>query len=162
MYTLWLQYNIVWDLWDLARSTEISQDLLKSPKIYWDLTIHGDLTWHLPFDIWHLTFDIWHLTLDISYLTFDIWHLTIDNWHLTFANWHLTFDICHLSFAICHLPFAIWNLTFDIWHLTFDIWHLTFDTNTNDIGTVLIFTDGFWGYLCNPKTTVGRSVPIWI
>ena len=101
IYTIWLQYNIV----------EISQDVLRSYNIYWDLKrstteISQDIV------IWH-----WH------------WHLTFQYYicHLTFDCCHLTFDICHLPFAICHLPFAIWHLTFDIWHLTFDIWHLTFD-----------------------------------
>ena len=36
------------------RSTEISQDLLRSLKIYWDLKKSTDL----KFDIWHLTFDM--------------------------------------------------------------------------------------------------------
>ena len=63
---------------DLTRSTEISQDLLRSQKIYWDLKRSTDLI----FNVWHLTFDIdmplpWHLTFDID-MTFDIWHLTFD------------------------------------------------------------------------------------
>ena len=102
--------------WDLTRSTEISQDLLRSHKIYWDLTRSTELSQDLLrshkiywFGIIHYTFGIWHLTChDIP------WHLTL-----------ICHGICHLTFAIWHLTFAICHLTFDIWHLTFDIWHLT-------------------------------------
>ena len=53
IYTIWLWYNIVEIsqhilrshkmYWDLTRCTEISQDLLGSHKIYWDLTRSADL-----------------------------------------------------------------------------------------------------------------------
>ena len=107
IYTLWLKYNLVWNLLgshkiylDPTRSTKISPDLLGSQKIYWDLTSiteipqdlqrshkkYRDLTRYTeisqdlliwPDLTWHLTFDIWHLTLVI-------WHLSFDNniWHL--------------------------------------------------------------------------------
>ena len=133
--------------WDLTRSTGISQDILRSHKIYWFGKIH------LTFYIWTFTFYIWYLTLTCHDMPFDIyWDLTRSTeiskdllrsqkiyWfgiiHLTFGIWHFVFDILHLTFCIWHLTchdIEIWhdiwnlkffNLTFEIWNLTFDIWH---------------------------------------
>ena len=97
---LTLTWHLTFDIYlDLTRSTEISQDLLRSHKIYWFGIIH------LTFGIWHLTFGIWHLTFGIWHLVFDIWHAKTfhDIWH-----WYA-------------MEFDIWRLSIDIWHLTFDI-----------------------------------------
>ena len=69
-FDIWhLTFDISWhltfhDIWHFM-TFDISQDLLRSHKIYWDLTrsteISKDLLiWHYVFDICHLVFDIWH------------------------------------------------------------------------------------------------------
>ena len=122
--------------WDLTRSTEISQDLLRSQKIY-------------RFGILHLTCGIWHLT-------FEIWHSKCHDipWHFTFdidATWHLKFD----------MPWH--SITFDVWHI-YDIWHLTWLKVLTALALILmilaqsylIITDGLCGYLSN-LTLFSRS-----
>ena len=141
--------------WDLARSTDISQDLLISHKIYWDLTRSTDMAkyiWHLILGLLLSTFDIWNLK---PHFIFDIyWDLRRSTeiskylliWHHTFDIWRLVIDIWHF-------------MTFDIWHLTFDIWHLTWLKVLTALALMLlilaqsyhIFTDGFWGYLQSKK-----------
>ena len=49
--------------WDLTKSSEISQDLLRSHKIYWELKRYRFGIWHLAFGIWQLICDMWHVTL---------------------------------------------------------------------------------------------------
>ena len=54
--------NQVWIDYD-----DISKDLLRSHKTYWDLihlTFWFDIR-HVPFDMRHVTFSIWHLTLKL-------------------------------------------------------------------------------------------------
>ena len=43
--------SLIYTIWDLARSTEISQDLLRSHKVYWDLTRFTGIS--QDFDISH-------------------------------------------------------------------------------------------------------------
>ena len=74
------QYDMTWHFtfteishniyWDLTRSTEISQELLRNQKINW----FGNLYLTFSFDILHAMkfHDIWHC----YDMTFDIWHLT--------------------------------------------------------------------------------------
>ena len=159
IYTIWSQY------------------LLRSHKIYWDLTRSTDLAkyiWHLTLTCHEMSFDMWHLQRShkiywfaIIHLTFGIWHLAChDIWHLTFEIWRLTFDIWHW-----------YSMTFDIWHwytMTFDIWHLTWLKELTALALILMilaqsynmFTDGFCGYLSNRSLivcqSVSQSVAIWI
>ena len=49
--------------WDLTKSSEILQDLLRSHKIYWELKRYRFGIWHLAFGIWQLICDMWHVTL---------------------------------------------------------------------------------------------------
>ena len=137
--------------WYLTRSTDISQDLLRSHKIYW----YGKI--HLTFDIRTFTFYIWHLKFETS---FHIWHLLRSQkiyWDLKIST--------DLASYIWHLTFGIWHLTFhDIWHLTFDIWHLTWLKVLTALALVLLIlaqfyqisTDGFWGYLQSKKIMTYR------
>ena len=46
LYTL----IVIQHSWDLIRCTKISQDVLRSHKIYWDLTRYSVLTWHWHWD----------------------------------------------------------------------------------------------------------------
>ena len=132
-------HDMLWhDIWHL----------LRSHKIYWDLTRSAEISYGLL--IWQNTFDIWHWHVSIWHdMTFDIyWDLTQDllrshkiYWDLTrsieissdLLIWHLIFYILYLTFDIArHLTFDNWQLTIEIWHLTLiwhltSIWHLTID-----------------------------------
>ena len=98
-------WHLTFDIYcDLTRSAEISQDLLRSHKIYWDLKRSTDLALY----IWHFTFYIWYLTFTMWYLTFDIWHLTFDIWYITL--------ICHDMISYndintIHIHFMWWILS---------------------------------------------------
>ena len=132
--------------WYLTRSTDISQDLLRSHKIYW----YGKI--HLTFDIRTFTFYIWHLTLT-PHFTFNIyWDLTRST-DLASYIWHLT--------LIYHDIWHWYTMTFDIdipWHLTFDMTEGTdsTSTDTDDIDTIL--SHFHWWIL---RLSL-QSVVIWI
>ena len=90
--------TITKSFWDLIRSHEISQYLLRSPKIFW-----GSIYWDLKYQlIWHsaFNFDTWHLTFDIDLLL-----TLICFWHLTIDIWQLIFDI-YAEFVWLHCCFA--------------------------------------------------------
>ena len=124
IYTIWL-YNMIWDL---TRYHGISQDILRSHKIYW-----SDLVWHLTFDFLLIIYYIWHLTFDIFHLTFDIWHDIIPinthkwYWHnpnkfslmdsgndylITFGLWGYLwqFLVYVVLEMLAHLKFPFWNI----------------------------------------------------
>ena len=84
--------NMTWhDILHLLRShtisTEISQDLLRYHKNYWEIKRSTDLAIY----IWHFTCHeiAWHLTL----LWHDIWHLTFDMTDDTGSSSTDTYDI---------------------------------------------------------------------
>ena len=74
--------TIIQPFWDLIRSHEISQYLLRSPKIFWGIIRSTEISSINWFDILHLIFDTWHLTFDIDMLLTliccDIWQLIFD------------------------------------------------------------------------------------
>ena len=74
--------TIIQPFWDLIRSHEISQYLLRSPKIFWGIIRSTEISSINWFDILHLILihDTWHLTL----ICFWHWYaVTFDNWYLT-------------------------------------------------------------------------------
>ena len=82
--------TIIQPSWDLIRSLEISQDLLRSHKIYWGPIRSTEISSINWFDILHLIFDTWHLTFDIdmplTLICCEIWQLIFDiqiDWHDT-------------------------------------------------------------------------------
>ena len=74
--------TIIQPFWDLIRSHDISQYLLRSPKIFWGIIRSTEISSINWFDILHLILihDTWHLTL----ICFWHWYaVTFDNWYLT-------------------------------------------------------------------------------
>ena len=144
--------------WALIRSTDISQDLLRSFKIYWFNIIN------FTFDIWQVTssdkwlfnFEFWQLTFDFWYLTFDIdmtliWHwYDIDmkliwNWYdidIKFLWQWYDIDMALIWHWYVIDMSLIWHL-YDIWYLTFDICHDDDSTRTDayDISTSFSLMD---------------------
>ena len=125
--------------WDLTRSTEISQDLLRYHKIFWDLTRSSDIShdllmWqntYMTFDIWTFTFAIWHLlSQDLLRSHKFYWDLTRSTkisqdlliWQHTFDIWTFTFDIDMPWHTIWHLLRSHKIYWFGIIHSTFGIW----------------------------------------
>ena len=141
--TTYLRYHNIHR--DLTGSNETWQDLLRSQKIYWDLTRPTDLAKHighlnfhlLKSYIWHwhaMTWDdIWHLTSteisqdlmrsqSITKISKDLlrsqkiyWFGTID---LTFdMPWNLKL-ICHAMSCHDWQGYSMTMICHDIWHLT--------------------------------------------
>ena len=119
----------------ITRSNEISQDLPRSHKIYWDLTGPTDLTkyiWHLIFELLLLTFDIW------------LWHAM--TWHLTLdIYWDLTRST-EISQDLLRSHKIYWDLKRSIeiskdlliWQFTFGIWHYWDLTRSTEISQDLL------------------------
>ena len=115
IYTLWLKYNLVWNLLGShkiylgpTKSTKISPDLLGSQKIYWDLKelLRSNKHYWDPTRSTEISQEIQRSHKIYRDLTRSA-DLTWPD--LTFNIWHLTFDISHLAFVIWQLTFYIWK-----------------------------------------------------